>query len=213
METPIVVAGAQRAFIARRCLPLVVPLAIALAGCASRSDIVAAIDGVNREFQGEYERILAEQGTRRFAVGRDRAFDATRAALLKFDMQIVDQDRALGYLHVRGPAPRPLDVQEWRAAEAADLPKAREIIRRHLGPVLAALFTFEPEGLDIVMNVTVIDARPGTDVSLTMRMRETAPPKSDLPRREYPPPTAVRTGLEKIWRELGQTLPATRAPT
>jgi hypothetical protein len=123
-------------------------------------------------------------------------------------MTVTDEDRALGYLSVRGPAPRPLDLQEWRAAEAADLPKAREIVRKHLGLVLSSLFTFEPEGLDIVMNVTVIDARPGSEISLTMRMRETAPPKSDLPRREYPPPTAVRMGLEKIWRELGQTLAA-----
>jgi hypothetical protein len=188
---------------------LVIPLAIVLAGCTpSRGDVVATIDAINREFRGEYERILADHGTRRFAVARDQAFDATRAALLKFGMQVTDEDRALGYLSVRGPAPRPLDLQEWRTAEAADLPKAREIIRKHLGPILATLFTFEPEGLDIVMNVTVIDVHPGTEISLTMRMRETAPPKSDLPRREYPPPTAVRIGLEKVWRELGQTLPA-----
>jgi hypothetical protein len=210
MKKPIVVADARCPSRGRRCAPYFLAVVVVLAGCASRGDIAAAIDGINREFQGEYERILAEQGTRRFATGRDQAFDAARAAMIKFGMQVTDQDRALGYLSMRGPAPRPLDLQEWRTAEAADLPKAREIIRKHLGPILASGFTFEPEGLDIVMNVTVIDARPGTEISLTMRMRETAPPKSDLPRREYPPPTAVRMGLEKIWRELGQTLPAAR---
>jgi hypothetical protein len=208
MKRPIVVVGARRPCGWARGAPFVVALAVVLAGCASRGDIAKAIEEINREFRGEYERILAEQGTRRFAAGRDQAFDATRAALLKFGMKVTDEDRALGYLSVRGAAPRPLDLQEWSAAEAADLPKAREIIRKHLGLVLSSLFTFEPEGLDIVMNVTIIDARPGSEISLTMRMRETAPPKSDLPRREYPPPTAVRMGLEKIWRELGQTLPA-----
>lgn len=208
MKRLIVVPGAQRPCRIWRCAPYVVAAAVALSGCASRGDIAGAIEAVNREFRGEYERILAEQGTRRFAIGREQAFDAARAAMIKFGMQVIDQDRALGYMNLRGPAPRPLDLQEWRAAEAADLPRAREIVRKHLGLVLSSLFTFEPEGLDIVMNVTVIDTHPGSEISLTMRMREIAPPKSDLPRREYPPPTAVRMGLEKMWRELGQTLPA-----
>jgi hypothetical protein len=73
--------------------------------------------------------------------------------------------------------------------------------------LLAEFFNFEPEGLDTVITATIIDARGGSEVSLTMRMREVAPPKSGLPRREYPPPSALQTGLEKIWgaleRELG----------
>jgi hypothetical protein len=43
-----------------------------------------------------------------------------------------------------------------------------------------------------------------------MRMRETAPPPSGMPRREYPPPSAVRMGLDKIWREVDRELPARR---
>jgi hypothetical protein len=44
-----------------------------------------------------------------------------------------------------------------------------------------------------------------------MRMREVAAPKSGLPRREYPPPTALRAGLDKIWAALERELKA-RAP-
>jgi hypothetical protein len=33
-------------------------------------------------------------------------------------------------------------------------------------------------------------------------MREVAPPKSGLPRREYPPPTALQAGIDKIWSAL-----------
>ena len=43
-----------------------------------------------------------------------------------------------------------------------------------------------------------------------MRMREYAPPKSGVPRREYPPPTAVHMGLEKMWREVDRDLTGTQ---
>jgi hypothetical protein len=127
-------------------------------------------------------------------------------------MEVTDQNPALGYLSVSGPAPRPLDLPEWREAEKADLPRAREIIAKPLGSIAAGLFTFEPEGLAIVMNVTLIPKGAGCEIALTMRMRETAPPKSDLPRREYPPPTAVRKGLDKIWTVFEQELRTARRP-
>jgi hypothetical protein len=41
-----------------------------------------------------------------------------------------------------------------------------------------------------------------------MRMREVAPPKSGLPRRDYPPPTALKMGLDKLWRTVDRELAA-----
>ena len=174
-------------------------LAVLLAaGCVSTEDARDAINDINAEFRAEYEGILARSGTRTFKVGRDEAYTVMRATMLGLGMRTESESPTLGYLSVYGPAPSPLTLQEWRVAEAADLPKARAIVVRHVGPI-GNLFTFEPQGLDIVMNVTVIGTRTGSDISLTMRMRETAPPKSGLPRREYAPPTAVRMGLGKIW--------------
>ena len=85
------------------------------------------------------------------------------------------------------------------------MPRARELLRRHVG-VLAEFFNFEPDGLDTVITATIIEARGGSEVSLTMRLREVAPPKSGLPRREYPPPSALQYGLEKIWSALEREL-------
>jgi hypothetical protein len=74
---------------------------------------------------------------------------------------------------------------------------------------MADHFRFEPKGLDIVVNVTVTEtARTSSTVSITMRMREVTPVDLDLPRRDYPPPTGVSMGLEKIWRELDRELRA-----
>lgn len=205
--------GSHGEYLRRRCAPFGLALAAFIAGCTiPQEKKVDTVNAINRAFQTEYETILREKGTRVFrGVSRDQAFAAMRTTMLKLGMEITDQDPALGYLNVRAAAPKPLDLQEWRQAADMDLPKARAIITEHLNAFYASLFTFEPQGLDIVMNVTILDIREGVEVSLTMRMRETAPPKGDLPRREYPPPTAVRAGLDKIWRQFEQELRAAPA--
>jgi hypothetical protein len=171
-------------------------VALLATGCATDDQIRGALIDVNNEFRQQYERILAENGTRVYKVKRQEAFNATRIALTRLAMRIGGQSEELGYLNVFAPAP-----DEWRQAADRDLPKLRELAKKHVG-LMAYFVKFEPEGLEIVINTTTIEVPAGTEVSLTMRMREIAPPPSGMPRREYPPPSAVRMGLDKIWREL-----------
>lgn len=190
----------------RRGSLLLLAFSALLAGCVSDGQKHAAITDVNDAFRREYEQILTEKGTRIYPVAQSQAFGALRKALTRLGMRVANESPEIGYLNVSAPAPSPLDQKEWDAAAEKDLPKVREILGKHVGP-LAYLFRFEPEGLDIVINATALRAGSGSELSLTMRMRETAPPKSGMPRREYPPPSAVRAGLDKIWthidRELG----------
>jgi hypothetical protein len=188
----------MRASARGRILALVALLAT---GCATDDQIRGALIDVNNEFRQQYERILAENGTRVYKVKRQEAFNATRIALARLAMRIGGQSEELGYLNVFAPAPVPLSPDEWRQAADRDLPKLRELAKKHVG-LMAYFVKFEPEGLEIVINSTTIEVPAGTEVSLTMRMREIAPPPSGMPRREYPPPSAVRMGLDKIWREL-----------
>ena len=185
-------------------------LAAALAACAvSEAQVRDAINDVNRDFRAEYERILAEKGVRVYRVPRAVAYDHLVAIMQRLGMRIGDQAADMGYLNIFAPAPAPLSAQEWQTAAEADLPRLRQIAERHVG--LAARFiTFEPEGLEIVLNATAIEVQQGTEVSLTMRMREYAPPTSGRPRREYAPPTAVRVGLDKIWAEFEKDFPRAR---
>lgn len=176
-------------------------VALLATGCATDEQIRGALIDVNNEFRQQYERILAENGTRVYKVKRQEAFNATRIALTRLAMRIGGQSEELGYLNVFAPAPVPLSPDEWRQAADRDLPKLRELAKKHVG-LMAYFVKFEPEGLEIVINTTTIEVPAGTEVSLTMRMREIAPPPSGMPRREYPPPSAVRMGLDKIWREL-----------
>jgi hypothetical protein len=191
----------------RICVALWLLATVALAGCVSQETKRDAISDINRAFKEEYEAILARSGTYFASAGAGETFDATAAALVSLGMEIRQQSRGLGFINADAAAPLPLTRGEWDRAGAADLPRAREILRRHVG-LLAEFFNFEPEGLDTVITATIIEARGGSEVSLTMRLREVAPPKSGLPRREYPPPTALRAGIDKIWSALGRELGA-----
>jgi hypothetical protein len=189
----------------RACFGLWLAATITLAGCVSQETKRDAINDINRAFKEEYEAILARNGTHFAGKGADETFDATVAALVGLGMEIRQQSRGLGFINADAAAPLPLTRSEWDRAGAADLPRARELLRRHVG-LLAEIFNFEPEGLDTVITATIIEVRGGSEVSLTMRMREVAPPKSGLPRREYPPPSALQVGLDKIWSALERAL-------
>src|SRR5579871_3467865 len=178
-------------------------LAAFLGACASDMQIHDAIVDVNRAFQTEYEKILAEDGTRTYPVPPKVAFAAAVRVMQRLGMRPADAAPDLGYLNVYAPAPAPLSAEEWRRASEADLPKLRSIAAQHVG-MLSYFIGFEPEGLEIVINVTTLESSGGTEISLTTRMREVAAPRSGIPRREYPPPTGVRIALGKIWQEIGR---------
>jgi hypothetical protein len=185
----------------RACIGFWLAATIALAGCVSQETKRDAINDINRAFKEEYEAILARKGAHFANVDTGTTFDATAAVLVSLGMEIRQQSRGLGFINADAAAPLPLTRTEWDRAGNADLPRARDLLRRHVG-VLAEFFSFEPDGLDTVITATIIEARGGSEVSLTMRLREVAPPKSGLPRREYPPPSALQYGLEKIWSAL-----------
>jgi hypothetical protein len=191
----------------RACFGLWLAATITLAGCVSQEAKRDAINDINRAWKEEYEAILARNGTHFARVGPGETFDATVAALVGLGMEIRQQSRGLGFINADAAAPLPLTRSEWDRAGAADLPRARDLLRRHVG-LLAEVFNFEPEGLDTVITTTIIESRGGSEVSLTMRLREVAPPKSGLPRREYPPPSALQLGLDKIWSALERELAA-----
>jgi hypothetical protein len=180
-------------------------LLAALQGCVTPERARPAIEEVNQEFKAQYERILAEKGTRRFDVKPAAAFLGTRAAIFELGMRLESQDPDLGYLGFAAPAPTPLNLQEWQRVAQADLPLMQSIAARHIG-LPAYLITFEPEGLEIVINATVLPAAGGSEISLTARMRQVKPPPSGMPRREYAPPTGVHMAIDKMWAKIEEKL-------
>jgi hypothetical protein len=180
-----------------------------LAGCASEQEKISAINAVNQGFRVEYEKQLAQKGTRLYQVRRDDAFIAMRVALAELGMRTEQQDMTLGHLAVAAPAPLPLTDEEWRSASQIDLPLLRRLIEPHVG-IVANFVQFEPQGLDVVINATVLDTAKGVAVSLTVRLRERAPPRSGWPRREYVLPSAVSSGMEKIFATFERELQAGR---
>lgn len=192
-----------------RLVLLALPTLWIVAGCASQEQIGHAIAEVNNAFQADYEALLADRGVRAYKVRQQEAVTALHAALVRLGMTITDIDSDLGTLSAVAPAPQPLTPSEWEQAAAADLPRMRALIRKHVG-AMAQLVRFEPEGLQIVIHATVAPWQDGAEVALTTRMRELAPPRSGLPRREYPPPSAVSMALGKIWSGFESELRAAR---
>jgi hypothetical protein len=177
---------------------LALAVSVLLSGCVSQETKRDAINDINAAFKAEYEATLARNGTRVVAVSPAEAFNAVYAAFVKLGLVVRQESHALGLISAEAPAPLPLNRAEWDRAATVDLPKAKELLRRHIG-ALAELFHFEPEGTDTVMTATIIGTSSGSEISFTMRMREVAPPKQGLPRRDYPPPTALKVGLDKLW--------------
>jgi len=185
----------------------VVVLAI-VAGCATEQNKRDAIADVNAEFQRQYEEALKKNGMHLVPASRDEAFNAVNAAFVKLGVVVREQSRDLGVISAEAPAPLPLTRGDFDRCAAIDLPKTREIIRRHLG-AWAELFNFEPNGLDTVLTATIVGAPTGSEISFTMRMREVAPARTDFPRRDYPPPNVLQCGLDKVWDAVNREL-ATR---
>lgn len=186
-------------------------MALALAGCASDQEKIAAINAVNQGFRVEYEKLLATSGTRRYKVSQAEAFVAMRVTLAGMGMRTEQQDVALGHLAVAANAPLPLTDEEWRRASQADLPLLQQLIKPVVG-IAANFVQFEPQGLDVVINATVLEVAGGTEVSLTVRLRETAPPRSGWPRREYVAPHLLSLGLSKIFADFERELRAGPKP-
>jgi|GEM_PF-1418422 len=174
--------------------------------------VAEAFAQLNSAFEKEYERILAERGTRSFRVRPAVAYDALLGALTRLRMIIESRDALTGTLTVAAPAPRPLSAQEWRQVVQTDGPMMLSILCPRLGPYCKTL-SFEPEDYVIVINATVLPARNGgSEVSLTTRMREVVP-RPGVPRRDYPPPTGVRMALDKIWAGFERELAAGQPPS
>jgi len=186
-------------------------IACGLAGCANDQQKINAIQAVNQGFRVEYEKMLAEKGSRRYKYGRAETFLAMRVALAGLGLRTEQQDVNLGYLAVAAKAPLPLTDEEWNTASRQDLPLLQSLIEPHVG-LVAHFVHFEPQGLEVVINATVLEVAAGTEVSLTVRLREIAPPKSGWPRREYVAPHVLGVGLEKIFNAFEHELKAGPQP-
>ena len=196
--------NALRGTFAAACVTSMLAL---VASCASDSEKVSAINAVNQGFRVDYEKLLAEKGSRVYPVSRAEAFVAMRVTLAQLGLRTEQQDMTLGHLAVAAAAPAPLSDEEWRTASQADTPLLRKLIAPHVG-IAANFVQFEPQGLDVVINATFLDAPQGTEVSLTVRLREVAPARSGWPRREYVGPHLLTTGIEKIFGNFERELRA-----
>jgi len=173
--------------------------------------VAAAMTEINLSFKGGYQKLLSDMGTRHFNVNRPVAFSGMLKALENLGFTITNTEGDY-YIYVTGPAPTPLDAQDWEKVKDTDESTLKKIAAKHIG-IKGNFAKLEPDGLNIEGFVTILEASGGVDITITFRMKEIKPqpPESILPRREYPPPTAARIGYEKIWYQFeNMALPLAR---
>ena len=187
---------------------LLAALATSMTGCkevdVTDPNVAAAITDVNAEFRNGYQLVLAETGTRHFDVDTGLALKSMRQVLEKMGFTVVTSEGDY-YLSVTAPALAPFDDTEWEEVRRAHEPKMKDIAASHLG-IKGRLAKLEPDGLNILGTITFLENAGGVDISITMRLHEIKPQPADsiLPRREYPPPMAVKIGYEKIWKAFAE---------
>ena len=81
--------------------------------------------------------------------------------MARLGMTVEAQDPGLGYVNVYGPAPRPLNEEEWEARGCGGPARTREIIGPASG-YFAIFFNFDPKGLESVINATIVEVPAGT---------------------------------------------------
>ena len=172
----------------------------------------AALTEINAAWRSGYQEVLQDFGTRYFAVERPFAMVNMRRVLESMGFTVVNSE-ANYYLYVTGPADTPFTKKEWKHARSLDEPLMKDVASRHVGRLKASFIGLYAEGLEIHGRVTFLERGDGTDITITFRLVEIKPqpPESILPRREYPPPGAVRIVFKKIWRLFEkQALPIAR---
>ncbi|OGT76356.1 MAG: hypothetical protein A3I78_00630 [Gammaproteobacteria bacterium RIFCSPLOWO2_02_FULL_56_15] len=169
--------------------------------------VAAVMNELNTEWRKGYQAMLAEVGARHYPMDRSTAFNGMRKVLeeLGFTIAMTEGEYYLG-VHIL--AQEMFTEEEWQAIRARDEPGMKTIAVKHLG-LKGNFAELEPEGLMIDGVITLLENSGGVDISITFRLRaiKEAPPESILPRREYPPPYAARTGYEKIWNRFERLVP------
>ena len=157
---------------------------------------------LNAEWRKGYQDMLTEVGTRRFTMDRVAAFDGMQQVLKDLGFGIIMTEGEY-YLAVSILAEEIFTDEEWQGIRQQDEPGMKAIVVKHLG-LKGNFAELEPEGLMIDGVVTLLENNDAVAISITFRLREIkpAPPESILPRREYPPPYAARTGYLKIWNHF-----------
>ncbi|MBI4641981.1 MAG: caspase family protein [Candidatus Tectomicrobia bacterium] len=183
----------------------VIILGLALAGCATKASINAAITKLDSTWKEMNNQTLEKEGRRTFSVTRQQAFTAAQASVQRLGMVIEQQEYQTGFLFVSAPSPTPLTASEWTLVQQTDTQAMRSIIAEDVGDFLSLRATLDPSNRDLLANVLIADKEGGVQVSISIGIRDRNP-TSKYAKRTQPPPTAVQIGLRKFWSVFEEEL-------
>jgi len=197
---------------------LLVVFLLVVGGCVSSEEIAKAQLAVNEDWRVRSEQIFDELGTRSFSVPIEVAQRAVRQALLSqgynyvgyqflFDMVdrrnmvLPDRNKYVGARVGFARAPELIREGEWEIIVAEDEERTRDVIRNAVGDFIASQFSLNPANYIVTLGVKMENNDHETTISLFGHALDLDDPDNALASR-YIPPSALRIGLEKIWKEV-----------
>jgi hypothetical protein len=183
-------------------------LAILLCGCVSIADINAGYYRIGKAWQLDNQRAEDEYRYRIIEADLLPAFEATRKTFLSLGMPVQSSNLESGVLFAENLAPAPLSQEEWLEVKRIETPRLKE-----LG---GTLFSFPdvPKDYRITVKATL---RPLKDnkvlVIVDYLMDSPAWRQAGVLVTPHAPPTAVKFGSAKFWKQLEQELRSKNLPT
>lgn len=135
------------------------------------------------------------------------AFNATRKTFLALGMPLESGAIEKGILTAENIAPAPLTLEEWMEVKRIETPRLKE-----LG---GSLFSFpdNPKNFTITVNARLKDLGRGKVIlSVDYVMASPTYKSMGMAVTPHAPPTAVKLGMLKFWRQLEIELKNTNAP-
>ncbi|MES9957091.1 MAG: hypothetical protein ABW086_08580 [Sedimenticola sp.] len=175
-----------------------------ISGCVNLPKLQQGLDTVDDTWRETNNNFLRTYGTRTYEISMTDAFRAMIISFTELGFSIKNQDQRTGIILAEAPAPNPLTKAEWQAIKKVEEPKMQAIVTPIVGDGNAQLFILTDQNFKIVANAIFLERKNDLEISLRFNMEYTG---SDnlIAYGQQPPPSAVETGIKKVWNTFEKT--------
>lgn len=182
-------------------------LAFALSGCISVPDINAGFYRVGKAWQLDNQKSADEYRFRVIEADPLTAYQATKQTFIALGMPVEAGSLSGGVLFAENQAPAPLTKEEWLKVKEVETPRLKE-----LG---GSLFSFSDDPKIYIITVRArLRALDANRVMVAVDYEMSSPQLKSHGFQVPPhaPPTAVKLGSLKFWKQLEVELSKMNAP-
>ncbi|MEJ1384468.1 MAG: hypothetical protein RPV21_08845 [Candidatus Sedimenticola sp. (ex Thyasira tokunagai)] len=172
--------------------------------CVNIPKIQEAMDTIDDTWRVSNNDLARTYGTRTYGISKTDAFRAMIISLTELGFAIKNQDHRTGIILAEAPIPNPLTKAEWQAIKKVEEPQMQKIAAPIVGDSTAQLFILADNHFTIVANAIFLERKNDLEISLRFNMEYTGS-GNVVSYGQQPPPTAVESGIKKVWNTFEKT--------